>query len=169
MTNGLRTCLYKKETDCNGYIPYDSGHHRKWLNNIPRGRFGRIKRNCSDPKDFQENCEIMKKDFIERGYSLELIQDSIKRVDEIDRETLLAPKKEKNDVRCVPFVMKFSTGGYKLTNMLKKHWQILPMDADLQKIVGEHPSLIFTRPNTLKQSSAPSFLKRKKLIDLARK
>lgn len=46
--NGLKTHLYKKETDCKGYIPYIIGYH-KWLNNILRGKFAKIKRNRSDP------------------------------------------------------------------------------------------------------------------------
>ncbi|OCT65597.1 hypothetical protein XELAEV_18041835mg [Xenopus laevis] len=157
---GLKTRLFKKETDCNGYIPYNSGHHRKWLNNIPSGQFGRIKRNCSNPVDYQQNCALMRADFLEKGYDPKLIEESRKVVDEIDRSALLGTKTKEKDLKCVPFITKFSKGGYKLTNIFKKHWHILQMDKDLRGEIGEQPSIVFTRPNTLRQSLAPSYLKK---------
>ncbi|OCU02648.1 hypothetical protein XELAEV_18008412mg [Xenopus laevis] len=164
-TGGLQTRLFKKETDCNGYIPYSSGHHRKWLNNIHKGQFGRIKKNCSDPKDYQSNCKIMEGEFIEKGYNPQLLIDSKKKIDEMDRTELFATKTKKKELQFVPFITKFSKGGYKLNNIIKKHWHVLQMDKDLQGIIGEHPSFIFTRPNTLQQS----FKDREKQTNLAGK
>ncbi|OCT74329.1 hypothetical protein XELAEV_18033295mg [Xenopus laevis] len=161
-TDGLCTRLFKKKTDCNGYIPYNSGHHRKWLNNIPKGQFGRIKRNCSNLDDYRQNCEIMEGDFREKGYNTQLLQDSRKEIDKIDRKELLVTRKKEKTLQFVPFVTKFSKGGYKLSNIMRKHWHILKMDNTLQGIIGDHPSIIFTRPNTLRQSLAPSYLKMEK-------
>ncbi|OCU00192.1 hypothetical protein XELAEV_18005966mg [Xenopus laevis] len=158
--NSLRTHLYRRETDCNGFIPYNSGHHRKWLNNIPRGQFGNIKRNCSSIKDYQQNCDILEKDFIDKGYDTKVIQNARKQMDDTNRTDLLATNTKKKELQSVPFITKFSKGGYKLSNVLRKHWHVLQMDEELLEVIGEKPSIIFTRPSTLRQSLAPSYLKK---------
>lgn len=40
--SSLLTKTFFKNTDRNGYIPLDSGHHPKWLKVIPKGQFQRI-------------------------------------------------------------------------------------------------------------------------------
>lgn len=47
-----QSSLLTKNTDRNGYIPLDSGHHPKWLKAILKGQFQSIRRNCSHIEDF---------------------------------------------------------------------------------------------------------------------
>ena len=59
---------YFKPTDRNGYIPVDSCHYHQWLRSVPQGQFLRMKRNCTRREDFDSQCQILKKRFLDKGY-----------------------------------------------------------------------------------------------------
>ncbi|CAH2329718.1 Hypothetical predicted protein, partial [Pelobates cultripes] len=45
-----------------------SCHHKPWLENAPKGQFLRIRRNCTNEQDFIIQANIIKKQFLEKGY-----------------------------------------------------------------------------------------------------
>lgn len=57
-----------KAKDRNSYIPQNSCYHKPWLVNVPRGQFLRIKRNCTNISDFEEQSTELDNTFIRKGY-----------------------------------------------------------------------------------------------------
>lgn len=60
---------YFKPTDRNVYIPIDSCHHKSWPRSIPKSRFLRLRRNCTDIDTFSTQATVLKERFLEKGYS----------------------------------------------------------------------------------------------------
>uniref|UniRef100_A0A8C5PH59 Helix-turn-helix domain-containing protein n=1 Tax=Leptobrachium leishanense TaxID=445787 RepID=A0A8C5PH59_9ANUR len=63
--NTLITKTYFKQVDINSFIHIESCHHAPWLTNIPKGQILRIRRNCSKLSDFEEQAELLKKQFVQ--------------------------------------------------------------------------------------------------------
>lgn len=63
----LCTKNYCKPTDRNSHLPIDSCHLNIWLNNIPKGQFIRVERNCSDESIYLLHSEVLANRFIEKG------------------------------------------------------------------------------------------------------
>lgn len=64
---GIETRTYFKATDRNSYIPTMSCHFRPWMDNIPRGQYMRIKKNCTQKADFELQSQLLTNMFKQKG------------------------------------------------------------------------------------------------------
>lgn len=85
----LVTSLFKKPTDRRQYLRFDSYHPHSQKKNIPYGQFLRIKRICTDDRDFLKHAHDMSTDFLKRGYPPALVTDALHKTNLVDRESLL--------------------------------------------------------------------------------
>ncbi|OCT58440.1 hypothetical protein XELAEV_18002112mg [Xenopus laevis] len=156
--NSLITNLYRKPTDTNGFILKNSCHHKKWLNNIPLSQFNRAKRNCSKKEDYDNECQILRKQFREKGYSEKIVEDVKIKCDQKDRgEMLKNPVKRKHNKNdSIPFITTYNCSRNKFEKILQKHWHILKKDKDLSHHLTEKPKILYKKPQTLKQILVPS-------------
>lgn len=60
---------YFKPTNWNGYFPVQSCHHKKWVNNILKGQFTRLRHNCTDILECDAQATFLKDRFLEKRYS----------------------------------------------------------------------------------------------------
>lgn len=81
-----------KTTDRNFYIPQNSCHHKSWLINLPRGQFLRIKRNCTNAGDYEEQSTELANTFIRKGYDKSVIEKKRYKVGQAHRNQLLENK-----------------------------------------------------------------------------
>ncbi|OCT72661.1 hypothetical protein XELAEV_18035645mg [Xenopus laevis] len=125
--NKFVTSLYRKPTDCNGFILNSSCHHRKWLENIPLSQFNRVKRNCSKTSDYEKECNILYNQFKEKGYKKEIVVNAKKICDMKDRNEMLKQnyKKQKTTQdNSISFITTFNNSNKNLEQIIKKHWHI---------------------------------------------
>ena len=73
--NTLETDLYCKPTDSHNYLLYNSAHPKKCKQSIPYSQFLRIRRICTNTKDYDRHIVTLSSHFLRRGYPLELLED----------------------------------------------------------------------------------------------
>ena len=82
----IHTSIFKKPTDTQNYLHYKSEHPRTLKNSIPFGQILRIKRICSEAREFLQNCKKMLDKFSERGYPKTTIQEAFCKSTTFQRE-----------------------------------------------------------------------------------
>ena len=92
----IHTSIFKKPTDTQNYLHYKPEHPRTLKNSIPFGQILRIKRICSEAREFLQNCKKMLDKFSERGYPKITIQEAFSKSTAFQRENLPKNKKKKN-------------------------------------------------------------------------
>ena len=110
LTQGIiKSTLYTKPTDRHLYLFYHSCHPNHNKNSIPYSQALRIRRICSDDKDFDTNCQNLKTYLLARGYKPNLISTSISKAKSINRSALLEPKQPtpNNKSQIIPLVTTY--------------------------------------------------------------
>ena len=86
-SNGkLATKVFTKPTDRHAYLHRNSAHPYNLKKSIPYGQALRLRRLCSDDREFSKASEHLKKKFVSRGYRETEIQLQIDRAASQDRE-----------------------------------------------------------------------------------
>uniref|UniRef100_A0A8C5QN04 GIY-YIG domain-containing protein n=1 Tax=Leptobrachium leishanense TaxID=445787 RepID=A0A8C5QN04_9ANUR len=158
------TKTFFKPTDKNSYINYNSCHHKKWLNNIPKNQFGRIRRNCTKMSDFIVQSKELSQKFCYKQYPNPLVEKSLEEIKGIDRSNLLQrkPKSQKNQNNQTKwefaFLTKFNGRSRDIEKALSRCWPVLQNDQVLSKYLPAFPRVIYRKANSVKNSLAPSCL-----------
>lgn len=72
------TQTFFKSVDRNSYLPLDSCHYTPWLDNIPKGQFSRLRRNCTIKEMFMKQVKLVGERFVQKGYRPEVIDERIR-------------------------------------------------------------------------------------------
>ncbi|XP_078523043.1 uncharacterized protein LOC144792069 [Lissotriton helveticus] len=149
-SQGISTTVYRKATDVNNALHYSSAHPRNLKNHLPTSQLMRIKRISSDG----EKCEVAIKEqlkrYTDRGYPLQVLEDSELRVRSIDRESLLR-KTEKSPSERIVFVMKHSTQSDRIRQILRKRWEMIANEPDFTHIFKNFPIIAYTRAKNIRE------------------
>lgn len=68
VTSTIVSKNYIKSTAVNSYLLYNSCHNPKWINNIPKGQFCRLRQNCTRENDYVDQSLLLKKKFKDKDY-----------------------------------------------------------------------------------------------------
>ena len=118
-------------------------------NAIPYGLGIRAKRICSTEEDYKMQRTEIKSHLRKRGYDQNLVEDQLKKVDNLDRETLLRYNTRKQANR-VPLVTTYSKGLPNIHSILKKNMKILYQSERMKKISKNHLLFRIKGTETLK-------------------
>ena len=92
-TNGkLYTDLFVKPTDTNSYLKYDSAHPPQCKKSLPYSQLLRIKRICKNEEDFKTHKNQKIKEFTEKGYPKNILDQAENKVNQRSRTELLMNK-----------------------------------------------------------------------------
>ncbi|XP_066454754.1 uncharacterized protein [Eleutherodactylus coqui] len=154
----LQSSLYRKPTASNSLLAWDSAHPYSLKNGIPKGQFLRLRRNCSDTRDFEIKSTKLKNRFINRGYPSNSIERAYQFSKQQNRPVLLVPK-IKNQNSQLRIISTFDNGVPYMRNILFKYWGILQEDPDLKAILPPNPLLTFRRGRNIKDRVVKSHLR----------
>ena len=149
----LSTSIYRKPTDTYNYILFNSAHPVSCKKGIPYGQFLRIRRICTNTKDFETHSSDMAKAFIERGYPPKLIHDSLEKARNLDRHTLLWPSKdiEKSKTNSEIFLIQtFHPGNNPLQTIVSQNWDYLQTNPHLKAFQDCKLTIANRRPPNLR-------------------
>ena len=158
-TGHLNTTIFRKSTDRNSILHAQSHHPKRLVENIPYGQFLRLKRICSDPRDFNDKTREMDDRFKQRGYKTSTIQAAINKTKNIRRETLLEPVIKNTGDNKITFVSEYNTSSQAIKKIINKHWNILKCDPNLKGICATSPRYCFKRGKNIKDSVVTSMFK----------
>jgi hypothetical protein len=90
--NSISTTLFQKPMNKHEFVHYQSNHPRHLLKSLPYSCGLRIKRTCSDTKIQETELEKLMLKFKNRGYPLPILDSTMHKLQQIDRNELLKPK-----------------------------------------------------------------------------
>ena len=85
----IGTKLYRKPTDSDQYIHWNSAHPAHLKKSIPYSQFLRVKRICSEEGDFEEETRRMMVRFRNRGFPEGVLQTALREARDRPRKSLL--------------------------------------------------------------------------------
>lgn len=146
----LSTALYRKPTDRQQYLHFDSSHVKHCKTSIPYSQALRFKRICSEQSEFQKNCRTLKDALVKQKYPPQLIDDAIKRADMHNRRTLLCAAKNSTPSPQTNLVLTHSASVPRVSNVLRKHHNILMQSERLRNIFTEPPKAVYRKAKTIR-------------------
>jgi hypothetical protein len=165
----LSTKLYTKPTDRPGYIHSKSYHPKSQITNIPYGQALRAKRISTEKHDLQHALENIKKNFVNRGYKPQNIDDQFARINDVNRKELLEYKVKNNENK-LKFITTFNRNLPKLREAIGKNWDILQTNEKQAELFKEKPIIAFKRNRNLKDIlGGAKLLNSKKVVKSNRK
>lgn len=149
----------------NSSLQFDSGHLRRWKENVSFGQYRRIRKNCTLNSDFETQAKIIQKRFSEKGYPESLTKQAYKRAKHLTQEQCLDNSKKeipfmKTQKERTNFITTYNVKHGEITIIMKKYCFFLKKDPILKDIIPRNPSITYKRPPTLKNILAPSHLRK---------
>ena len=145
----LKTTLFTKPTDSQFYLKTSSCHPSHVLKNIPKGQFIRLRRICSRKSDYLLNSEILRKQFIERGFHEKKLKKTIKQVAKMDRNELLRDQiRENKDIETI-LVSTWHPKLSAIPSNLKHNFHLISSNLKLSKIFKQKPTVTYRKNKSL--------------------
>lgn len=146
----LKTDLYVKPTDKHLYVNVQSSHPNNTKKAIPYGLGIRLKRICSENKDYLRHRKELKQQLRRRGYSSRYIEKQLVKVDKLERKDVLKYKSRKEDKKKrVPLVLTFSKQLPDVHKIVKKHMNILHNSEEMKTVFKDPPIVAYKRDQNL--------------------
>jgi len=159
INNKISSNLYCKDTDTHNYLDYSSCHPPSCKDNIPYSQFLRIKKICSNPKDYKENSSKYTSYFQNKGYPTHLINKMSKKADTITRDILLNPNIKDKEKNAITFPIIFNPINKNISQKILSNFKVLQEDADVKDIFNTRPIVAYKRDRNLKDTLVHSKLK----------
>ena len=147
--NRLTTSIHYKPTDSHSYLLYSSSHPQHTLNSIPYSQFLRLRRLCSDDVDFSNQCQLMRSNFLNRGYPNEIVSRSLAKVANVSRESTLLPNTRSPNNR-IPFVVTYHPLNNAVKPLVSRNHALLTSDPETSNIFSERPLFSFKRDRSIR-------------------
>ena len=121
LENGsITTDLYTKSTDCHQYLHCSFAHPDDLENSIIQSQALRLSNIFTYERDYQRHALDMKLQFLERGYSMEMIDSQMAKVRFGQKNS-----PERKSVTNVPFVITYHPKLRQIASIMKKYQNIL--------------------------------------------
>ena len=94
--HGLTTDVLYKETDTHSYLRYESAHPPSCKKGIPYSQFLRLRRICNNDQTIEKRCDEMSDFFFERGFPVNAIKNSLRKVSMFTQSEAINKRKNLN-------------------------------------------------------------------------
>lgn len=141
--------IYRKPTDRNTYLSFDSYHPPPLKSGLPYSQFIRLRRITSSDQQFHRRAEDMTKDFLARGYPLKILQDAKSKAESKTRSELLKFRPKSAPTR-LPMILTYSTQSQLVKNIISKHWHTLSCNSDTDPVFSHKPMFIHKKSKNLR-------------------
>lgn len=146
----LITKLYRKPTDKQQYLHFQSSHVKHCKTGIPYSQAHRFRRICSKEEDFNDNCKELRSALLKQKYPVEIIDNAIDRARNLNRSDILRGTKTSHDKPQTNLVLTHSASVPKVSSILKKHYNILTQSERLKHIFPEPPRVVYRRNKNIR-------------------
>ena len=147
--NSLITSLFARSTNTHQYLHATSWHRSVYKKSIPYGQAIRMKRICSNEVDLQRKLLDIESWLTVRGYKSEIIRPAIKKVNFIDRNSLLK-KRSKHQEDSITLVLTFHPTLHIVFDVLKRAHQHVRKSPMLKAVLSKPPRVAFRNYSSLK-------------------
>lgn len=147
-TTGFEMDIYRKPTDRNNMLLYQSYHQESLKKHLPYTQVLRVKRITSNNETREICIEEMLNKFKERRYPETILTKAKQRSTLKTREELLKTQVKTSQER-IKVVSKFSTKSTTFRKIIRKHWPILQQEPDFGDLFLHNPRFAYTRGKNL--------------------
>lgn len=146
----IYTDLFIKPSDKQLYLNSSSCHPPNTKKGLAYGLGLRIKRICEKEADYQRHRTSLKVQLRRRGYSGNLIETQLQKVDKLERSELLqrSAKNDKNAKR-VPLVVTYSNLLPDVRGIIRKHMDVLYRSTKMKDVFQEPPIVAYRRDKNI--------------------
>lgn len=165
--NTIQTDLFRKPTDRNTILRGDSFHPTHLIKSLPISQFHRARRICSTDTLYSKQSTELKRRFRERGYKEAWIDSAADRFSTLSQEESLRPRSKTTKDSSPRCFTKYSPTGFEFQKIMLNHWHIIDSDPKLKPIFKTPPSLVYKRPQNLRDRLVRSHVpeKRRTFLD----
>ena len=151
MTNdgSISTDLYTKPTDKHQHLLYSSCHPLHTKKAIPFSLALRLRRICSTDATFNTRAAQLTTYLLKRGYNRNFVTKQIRRASDIPRRLTLQTK-DVNKPKRIPFITTFNPSLPHISNITKKHYNLLLSSNRCKKVFQHLPVVAFRRSLNLR-------------------
>jgi hypothetical protein len=144
LVNGrLVTDLYRKPTDTQQYLHFDSCHPKSQKLPIAYSQALRINKICSNRSDAIRHCNDLKQALVRRGYPKGPVDRYIRRALRVDRISLIfPPPKEPEEQNLIPLVIPYHPDVAHIQQVLQTHLPMLQGTNISTKVYWQPPKRI---------------------------
>ena len=144
----LESKLYTKDTDRQDYLHRKSEHPESLKRNIPLAEALHLRRICTADKEYQLNCNELRKKLTERGYKGQEKNEITQRIQTFDRKVLLK-EKEKKKTNGVLLIFTYNRTLPTVKKVVTNNWNLLQNYKDFKDIFQQIPISAFRRNKNL--------------------
>ncbi|OCT75888.1 hypothetical protein XELAEV_18031073mg [Xenopus laevis] len=149
----LTTDLFRKSSDRNTLLHYNSFNPIQTRKSLPKSQFVRVKRIVTDGNLLKERLDEMEENFLQRGYPPGLLKQQCEEIE----DPCVSPH-HKRDQKHIPFVSKFSTVSQEVAKIIRKHWDILRDGVPEVEFFQNMPLMSYKRNNKIRSTLVKSDL-----------
>ena len=121
--------LYCKPTDKHCYLHFHSNHPECQKRAGPYSQFLRIKRICSDNKDFEKHAQNLVQFYLRQGYPDKMLKTNLEKAKLADRNNLLHPQNiDKDSNNRMPFVLTYDRDIFHFKRAITRLWPLLSIN-----------------------------------------
>ena len=127
-----------------------SAHPLSLKKSIPYSQTLRIKRVCSSFDEYKKHSNDLVKRFVEKGYKENIIRNQIRKVDNLERSTML---NKTNAVRkyVITLSVTYSRTLPNIREIINNHWHILNINNTFGNVLKVTPVIAFRKNTSLRQ------------------
>lgn len=149
--NSLATTVYRKPTDRQQYLHFDSNHPRHCKVGIPYSQAYRYRRICSDIQEFERTSITLKETLLNQKYPEEIIDDAINRARRVDRQSALSKtNKPKGTTPQTNLILTYGVNMPRVNNILSRHFNMIRQSERLSAVFPEPPRVVYRREKNLR-------------------
>lgn len=149
--NSLATTVYKKPTDRQQYLHFDSNHPRHCKVGIPYSQAYRYRRICSDVQEFDRNSQNLKNILLNQNYPENIIDDAINRARQTDRQSALSKaNSQKKETPQTNLILTYGANMPRVNNILSRHFNMIRQSEHLSAIFPEPPRVVYRKDKNLR-------------------
>ena len=165
---GIKTDLYRKETDRVQYLLPSSCHPAHTFKNIPYSLALRLVRICSEKSVLDGRFKELKEMLLSRDYNKNVVKAAIDKASKVERkEALKRVEKVKSD-RSV-FAITYNPMLPSVTKVVGKHWRFMSKNKHIKEIFPLPPMIAYKQSSNLKNMLCRAKLPTIKLGNSSRK
>ena len=106
-------------------------------------------RNTSDEETYNKQVQQFKERLRKRGYQKEEYDQVINKISYRDRPKYIVQQTKKDKHNILPFVIPYSHETHKVTQKVRKYWDIISHNEELNKIFPKKPMISYKRAQNL--------------------
>ena len=145
----ISTDLYTKPTDKHQHLLYSSCHPLHTKKAIPFSLALHLRRICSTDATFNTRAAQLTTYLLKRGYSRNFVTKQIRHAADIPRSLTLQTK-DVNKPKHIPFITTFNPSLPHISNIIKKHYNLLLSSNRCKNVFQHLPVVAFRRSPNLR-------------------